>query len=135
MSHPRTVVQAVRIADLTVGERNSAYIRGIILDEAGETVPLASVSAFTLSIFNDDVEPVGLIVTDRNILNANGGTYHETSGFFTVTLAAADNPIVSGTLARGETEQHTAQLKLTWAGGGQWIGEVRIKVVNLHRVP
>lgn len=127
--------QTTRIADITVLERSSAYIGGTILDESGAPVPAASVTAFTLTLFDDESDVIINARDAQSILNENGGTYHATTGAFAVTFASADNAILSQTIARGDKETHTARLTLTWSGGGRWDGEVRIRVVNLHRVP
>lgn len=130
-----SVEQVVRIADIRVAERSSAYIEGIILDEAGDPVALADITAFTLTLFNDANDAIINSRDEQSILNENGGTYHATTGAFTLTFASLDNPIVDTTLPRGAKETHTALLSLTWPDGGRWLGEVRIKVVNLQLVP
>jgi hypothetical protein len=130
-----SVAQIVRIADITVNERGSAYVQGTIVDETGEPVPLASVEAFALTLFNDADEQIINSRNAQSILNEHGGTYHATSGAFTLMLSTDDNPIIDTTLARGVKETHTARLTLTWANGGRWDGEVRLRVRNLALVP
>ena len=93
----------------------------------GDPVPLASLTALTITL--KDVETGGVINTRtaQSVKNANNGTYHATSGLFTMAFQALDNIIVDPLI---RTEIHLATFLATWSGGQhQW--DVVVKVKNL----
>lgn len=133
-----TTRQPVRIATVEVNELNSCLIEFDIVDENGNPVPKAAVSGLTIDLYDDGT---GDHINGRlaqSILDENGGTYGSTNGHVTMTLEAADNPIV-GTLAIGRREPHTALFALEWGGGSpparRWSGEVKLMVANMGHVP
>jgi hypothetical protein len=129
-----TKKQPVRIKTVEINELNSAFAEWDIVDEQGQPVPLAAISAFTVDLYDD---LTGAVINSRNaqsILNVNGGTYHATNGHVTFTFLSADNPIV-GTWSRGHREGHTARFTLRWGASGRWDGEIKLRVANLQRVP
>jgi hypothetical protein len=129
-----TSPQPIIIATIEVNEKNSAFVEGDVVDEQGDAVTLASVTAFVVTIYDD---ASGDIINSRDaqsILNVNGGTFHATTGHFSFTFADLDNPIVAPTLARGARETHTALLDLRWGTTGRYVAEVRVRVRQLRNV-
>lgn len=128
-----TAVQPAEIAIVTVNEGNLALISGTLNDEAGDAVPLSALSTLTLTLYDRATDTIINSRTAQSILNANGGTFHATSGAFTLTLSADDNVIVTSTIAAGRTETHYGLIEATWSGGGYWSGLIRIMVRQVHR--
>lgn len=125
--------QPAEIAVVTVNEGNVAVIGGTLLDEAGDAIAAASLSAFTLTLYDRATDTIINSRNAQSVLNTNGGTLHATSGAFTLTLSSDDNPILSTSLAAGRTETHIALLEATWSGGGYWSGLIRVQVRQVHR--
>lgn len=121
---------------ITVNEGDAVEYQLTLQDEAGVPLPLATLT--TLRLWLTD-EASGTTINSRSnqdVKNANDGTYHATSGLFTMVLSAADNPIVSATLRELQPEMHRALLEAVWTSGGiprqkRW--EVLIRVVNLGK--
>jgi len=115
------------VYELCVNEGSQRDYTATLLDKAGAAVPLASLTALTITL--KDVETGGVINvrTAQSVKNANNGTYHATSGLFTMAFQALDNVIVTSTI---RTEKHLATFLATWSGGQhQW--DVLLKVKNL----
>lgn len=136
-----TTRQPLVIAKLRVLERNSAYVSGILRDETGTVVPLADLTAMTLTLKNDDdADPddaTAGVINARNaqdVLNTSGGTFHATTGAWSLTLGSADNEIVDDDLAHGQIERHTARLTFTFGTVGRFDGVIPIEVVALEGV-
>jgi hypothetical protein len=83
----------------------------ILTDETGTAVPAASLTAFTVTVY--DVATGTVIVNARNVLNANGGTV-TSGGLWSIRLEAADNALLNQARA---TEVHRVYLEWTWSGG------------------
>jgi hypothetical protein len=131
-----SITQVVRIGEVVVGELNSFTIEADIVDQDGNPVAAAAVDSLTLTIYNDVTDGIINSRNAANVLNANGGTYHATSGNFKMEFRSADSPIVDTTLLRGAKETHTARFTMIWDSGlKRWDGEVRIKVIQLNKVP
>lgn len=128
-----TAVQPAEIAIITINEGNIALVSGTLTDEAGDAVPLASLSTLTLTLYDRATDTIINSRTAQSILNTNGGTFAATSGAFTLTLSSNDNPIVTSALAAGRTETHIGLVEATWAGGGYWSGIIRVLVRQVHR--
>lgn len=126
--------QPIVIAEVEINELNSLYIEGDVVDQEGDPVPSAAVSAFAIDLYDDKTGTVINGRDEQSIFNVNGGTYHPTSGHFTFTFESEDNPII-GSYRRGYREPHTARFTLTWGSSGRWDGEVRLYVGNMTRVP
>lgn len=128
---------APTIATINVVERENAFIEGDIqgiFNGVLAPVPLASVATFTRTIYDLATGQVVNSVENQNILNANGGTYHTTSGHFTLTFASLDNQLI-GTPAVGERETHICLLVLTWGSSGRWNRQIKLRVKAMERVP
>lgn len=119
-------------------EASSFVISGTILDQASTPVPLASISAATLTLYDIDTydasgSPIDGIINSRNaqdIRNAHDVEIHATSGLFTWTMEPDDNPIIT---SRRQVERHRALFTFTWTGGS-FNYECEIEVVNRRTV-
>lgn len=127
--------QPVLFAVIAVNEKNSCKIAGTLLDQDGVAVPLASVSSLTLTLYDRATDGIINSRNAQDIKNANGGTLHATSGAFTLTLSALDNPIVTTSTAAQAIETHYALIQASWSGNGYWSGLAQINVRQVHRVP
>lgn len=127
-----TATQPAEIAIVTVNEGNLAVISGTLTDETGAAVALASLSTLTLTLYDRASDAIINSRNAQSIKNVNGGTFHATSGAFTLTLSAADNVIVTPR-APGTFETHLGLIQATWSAGGYWSGVVRLQVREVHR--
>lgn len=127
-----TAKQPAEIAVITVNEENIALVSGALLDEDAVAVPLSALSALTLTLYDKDTDTIINSRNAQSILNTNGGTFHATTGAFTLTLSAADNAIMT-TREAGRTETHYGLVEASWSGGGYWSGLMRVQVRQVHR--
>ena len=133
MAEPRVVLPDI------VAEKSTCRITGALVDEAGVALSSAQLSTLTLTLYAlIDTLPIVNTNTDKNIKNANQGTL-DTGGIFTLTLAPADNAIMSGVDSTETTgainEWHRALIKWTWAGGAKkGMHEIDFKVRNVSKV-
>lgn len=114
--------------ELCIEEGGEVDYQATLLDKAGGPVPLVAITDLTLTLTN---KASGTVINSRasaSVKNTGGGTYHATSGLFTMTFAAADNPIVN---AAKSVERHIATFQATWSGGGAKNWEVIVSVRNL----
>lgn len=101
----------------------------ILTDETGTPIPAASLTAFTVTVY--DVATGTVLVAPRNVLNAGGGTVG-TDGRWTIRLDAADNALLNQ--AR-RTETHRVYLEWTWSGGARkGRQEFDLTIDNLQKV-
>ena len=113
-------------------EGTTVKLGGQLLDEDEAAVPLAGVASLKLWVTN---ESSGAVINGRagtNILNANGGTLHPTSGAWTLKLASADSPIV---VAGSPYERHRILVEWTYNAGvdkGTWEGVLTVR--NLSQI-
>jgi uncharacterized phiE125 gp8 family phage protein len=121
---------------VTVNEGDALEYELTLQDEAGLPLPLASLT--TLRLWLTD-EATGATINSRSnqdVKNANGGTFHPTSGLYTQILDPADSQIVGTMLRELQPEMHRALVEAVWTSGGvsrqkRW--EVLIRVVNLGK--
>jgi hypothetical protein len=118
------------VFELCVNEGAQKDYIATLLDKAGTAVPLASLTDITLTL--KDVA-TGAIVNSRDAQsqkNAGNGTYHATSGLFTMSFQPDDAAIVN---ASSISEKKIATFLATWSGGGQHQWDVIVKVKNLGK--
>ena len=133
MAEPRTILTDI------VAEKSTCRITGVLVDEAGVALGSSQLTALTLTLYAlIDTLPIINTNTDKNILNANQGTI-DADGTFTLTLAPADNAIMSGVDSAEVTgainEWHRALIKWTWASGAKaGMYEIDFKVRNVSKV-
>lgn len=115
------------VFELCVNEGSEVDYTATLLDKAGAPVPLVSLTDIKVTL--KDVE-TGDVINTRNaqsVKNTAGGTFHATSGLFTMTFDESDNAIVTATARK---EKHLATFLATWTGGQhQW--DVIVRVQNL----
>jgi hypothetical protein len=122
-----------------VAEKSTCRITGALVDEAGAALSASQLTTLTLTLYAlIETLPVINTNTDKNIKNANQGTI-DADGIFTLTLAPADNAIMSGVDSAETTgainEWHRALIKWTWAGGAKaGMYEIDFKVRNVSKV-
>ena len=86
-----------------------------VKDTDGVVIPSASMTTIKLTLKN---LATGTVINSRNeqsVFNANGGTYHATSGLLTIILAAADNTVTGS----NSVERHAAVIEFTYATGAK----------------
>lgn len=119
--------------DILVNESSAAQYQTTLKDQTGTVIPASAISGLTLTLYD---ALTGTVVNSRSaqdVKNTNGGTLHATSGLFTMTFAAADNPIVTATEAE---EHHVAVFEATVSGGGgglKWVVDLWVR--NLALAP
>lgn len=117
--------------DLTIPEKGTCKLTGVIVDETGTPLPLANVVSLKCTLYDrESGNPLGGR-TNQDIKNAAGGTL-DAAGNFSLTLADADNAILDPTRA---FELHEALIEWTYGGGSKPGRQVfRIAVRNLRKV-
>jgi hypothetical protein len=124
------------VATIDVLELDSAWFQGTLEDEQGDPVTLASVDSITLTLYGASPDDIINSRDEVNVLNTNGGTFHATTGVFTMQFESDDNPILNTSNDAGVREDHYALFVATWDSGvgrKSWIVKLRVK--QLHRVP
>jgi hypothetical protein len=118
--------------EVEVKERQTTRITGVLYDDAGDPVPGSTLTTLTLTVYDNDIDKT-VIVSARNILNANNGVVDE-AGQVMVLLAPADMPIRTATLP---FERHTCLFQWTWGTAPEKAGaeELVLVVRNLAKVP
>jgi hypothetical protein len=113
--------------EICVNEGSEVDYTATLKDKADAPVPLASLTDLKITL--KDYE-TGEIINSRDALsvkNMNGGTFHATTGLFTMTFDEDDNTIQTATARK---EKHIATFLATWTGGQhQW--DVIVRVQNL----
>lgn len=130
----RTILKDANGAQLIVAEKTTLRFTSTLVDETGTVVPLAGVSALTLTLYNRDSTTKEIIngVSAVNILNSGRGTLHATTGLLTVTLEPNDNAIID---SASDLEWHRALIEGTYAGGAKaFKQEIDWPVRNLNKV-
>jgi len=86
-------------------------------DGAGGSVPITAAELTSLKFWlrvDDTASTIINNVNGLNILNANHGSLHATSGKLTLTLRLADNPIITQTLSK---ERHIGSVEALYNSG------------------
>lgn len=115
-----------------LNEKTTSQYTATIVDEAGVAVPLAQITAATLTLYATDANQT--IVNSRdnqNVLNTNGVTIHATSGLLTWTIATLDTAILDNTLS---IEKHVALFTISWGTGKTLRHEIALLIRNLSKV-
>lgn len=130
----RTILKDASGARVVAAEQTTMQITATLVDEAGAVVPLAGLSALTLTLYNRDSAAQEIInsVNAVNILNAGRGTMHATSGLLTITLLPADNAIID---SANDLEWHRALVQGSYGGGVKAVKyEIDFQVRNLSKI-
>jgi hypothetical protein len=116
-----------------IAERTTRQYTTTLTNELGVPIPLADITVMTLTLYVLDA--AGTIIngrSDTNILNANIGTYHATSGLLTILFTPADMAIIDTTAS---AEIHIALIEYTYGGGKEGAHEIQMTVSNLAKRP
>ena len=105
----------------------SCRITATIKDAAEVVIPLSSIDACTLTLYDQATRAIINSRQAQDVLNANGTTIHATSGLLTCDLNAADNVFV-GEKAK---ERHVALFKFTYSTTKTGIAQVFLDVVRV----
>ena len=120
------------VIDTPIAENASARFTGVLKDEGGSTIPAASLTTLTLTIYD---QATGAVINSRNdvsILNANGGVV-DGSGNLVMQFDPADNAIQDATKI---LEPHIWLFEWSWLSGARaGRQEVLVKVLNMVKVP
>lgn len=130
----RTILKDASGARVVAAEKTTLRITATLVDETGAAIPLAGLSALTLTLYNRDSTTQEIVnsVNAVSILNTGRGTVHATSGLLTVTLEPDDNAIIDTTK---DVEWHRALIAGTYAGGAKTFKqEIEWQVRNLSKV-
>ena len=126
---------ALTISQKTVNEGTTFKYEATLKDEAGVVIPSADLTTLTLTLYNVATAAIINSQTDTDVLNANNGTVHATSGLFTMIFKPLDNPIVTTATLAGEYEEHIALFEWTYnAGADAGKHELTIYVKQLAKV-
>lgn len=112
-----------------VNERTSARYSVPLTDQAGAAV--TALTGLTLSLIDVETEAVINSRDAQNVLNEHNVTF--VTGTVTWAIQPADNVIVTTSPSK-TYELHKAIFTATWAGGGQAVWEVEIRVKNIPKV-
>jgi hypothetical protein len=117
-----------------VGEQATAVIDFVLRegpDLTDPVIPASSISAMTLTIFEELSAAIVNSVADVDILNAGRGTV-DSGGNVRITLDPLDNTILDATR---RTERHVLFIEATYGGGKQAKFEIILTVLNFAKVP
>lgn len=113
-----------------VNEQTSFQIQETLKDATNAPVQLAALSGLTLTLY--DAKTGTAIRTAQSVKNANGGTFHATSGLFTMTFTPTDAALITATEPE---EHHVAEFTATFTGGGAtWEKHLWVRNLNLSAV-
>lgn len=104
---------SLSVASRTVEEKTTFKYTATLKDEDGVVIPAADLDTLTLTLYDKAAGTIINSQNDTNVLNANNGTVHATSGLFTMLFKPADNPMV-GTPDDDITEEHVVLFEWTY---------------------
>lgn len=120
-------------ADRLFRERQSGDYECTVKDKSGNAIPLAKVTALTLTLIDVGSGTVINSRDNQDVLNDNNVTLHATSGLLTWDIRPADNAIV-GTVCAGRTQRHRATFEIFWTDGDDfehnWDVEIEVVAVD-----
>lgn len=104
------------LLSVLIAERSSAKLTSVLRDENQVPLPLADLDTLTLTFYlRADPRRIINERSAQDVKNANGCTYHSTSGLLTWPMTDLDNAII-GKTPPGRIEEHIALFEWTWAG-------------------
>ena len=112
-----------------VNQLSSFRVTSTLLDETGAVVPAASLTTFTLTLYDRATNAIINSRSAQNILNANGVTV-DSSGNMVWTGTPSDAPILNSTRT---SEQHVALFHYTWSSGAK--GAYDAVILEVLRFP
>lgn len=106
------------------------------LDKDGSPIPLTSMVSITATMIETITGNTVNSRTAQDVMNANNGTYHATSGLFTLDLQPGDTAIVNTNLPIGGIEIHRLTLTFVWDSSAEQLSiEILLKIRNLRSAP
>jgi uncharacterized phiE125 gp8 family phage protein len=113
-----------------INEQTSFQISQTFKAADNTNVQLADLTSLTLTLY--DAKTGTAIRTAQNVKNANGGSFHATSGVFVMTFTPTDTTLITPTEAE---EHHVAEFTAGFVGGGAtWETHLWIRNLNLAAV-
>lgn len=115
-------------------EKTTPVYKATLVDENDDPIPLADISALTLTYKN---RRSGAVINSRNgqnILNANNVTVHATTGLLTWSMRTADTAIQDSTLDVDTREEHVALFEWTLTNGSAGKFQTRFFIVQMDSV-
>ncbi len=128
MSNSGQVRVSQQIVD--VQERQSLRVGFTWLDETNTPIPLADVTALTLTLRNPRTGAVLNSRDGQNVLNTNGVTFGVTNGETRWNVTPADLTIVDDTL---DVEERHAMFRLEWGTDKAFEHRVVLRAANLYQ--
>jgi hypothetical protein len=113
-----------------LNEETTGKYTAQLTDEDDNNIPLVSMSALTLTLYDFESGVIINLREDQDVLNANNVTVGST-GVLTWVLQPEDNPILDDNL---DVEIHVALFQGVYSGGKQLKHETSIAVKNLTKV-
>tara|TARA_R110000824_G_scaffold14800_1_gene62673 strand:+ start:242 stop:634 length:393 start_codon:yes stop_codon:yes gene_type:complete len=104
------------VEDRRVDEGTSAQYNATITDESETAIPLADLTAITLTLYDYKTGTIINSRTDQDVKNANDVSI-TSAGVLTWNLKPADNVIVTTALPTNAYERHIALFEYTWDSG------------------
>lgn len=98
---------------MTFLKGSTGLMTGILRDELGAVVPLASLTALTITLTDIDTGQIINTRNAQNALNTNNVTV-DSGGNLAWTLQPADNVIITATT---ELERHRVKFEWAWSLG------------------
>ena len=114
-----------------IDESTTAVYTATIKDENGVPIPLAQITALTLTLFNTKSMSIINTRDDQNVLNANGVVIHPTSGLLTWNISPEDTVIENDVMT---LEARVAQFIWTYGAGKRGSHERVFYIRNLEKV-
>lgn len=118
------------VFELCVNEGSTVKYTAYLKDNANVLVPLVSLTSLVLTLKNVSDGSVVNSRTAQDVKNVNDGTYHATSGLFTMQFQTDDAVIVNES---ARIDKHIATFKAVVSGGDELQWDVILKVKNLGK--
>lgn len=113
-----------------IPEKSTCRIFGTLLDENNDPVPLASLTALTVTLYDQSTKTVINGRSTQDIKGTNGGTV-DANGLLTLVLSPLDTIVITSSV---EKEKHVALIRWTYnAGTKEGKAEIIHTIANLYR--
>lgn len=116
-----------------VAERSTKLYTATLKDETQTPIQLVDVVSIKLTLYNVDTALTIVNARDHvDIKNANGGTFHATSGLLSFLFTPLDTAILTD---GNSAEIRKALIEVVYSGTKELPHEVQFTVSNLQRRP
>lgn len=102
--------------ETVIDEGESFEVYGTFKDGDNNAILESNISAFTVTLFDEETETIINSRNETDVLDANIGVV-DLAGTFTLRFTGSDSPIVSSSLSVSDVESHIVRLKWTWNDG------------------